>query len=334
MLPEQRQQAILKGWIKSVAGMKADTQLKLLEAKIEANDIDGIINSLGIKRASFEEFETAISESYYAGGIYTAAKIGKIPVPDGALVFKFDVRDPQAEKWIRDHSSNLIVEIIADQKDAVRTMLDAGLVAGNNPRTSALDLVGRINQATGKRLGGVVGLTNQQAQWVVSAREELIELNPNYLTRALRDKRFDAAFNKALESGKPLTKEQINNAIAQLENRALRYRGENIARTESLNALRAGQFQAVDQAIEIGEVDTRDAVKVWDASGDGRTRDSHAYAEGQTVPTKQPFMIGGSLMMFPGDSSLGAPASQVINCRCRSQYKIDFLGKAVRLESF
>ena len=53
------------------------------------------------------------------------------------------------------------------------------------------------------------------------------------------------------------------------------------------------------------------------ASGrDGRTRDSHLDADGQEVDLDQPFEIGGYKMIQPGDMSLGAPISEVANCRC------------------
>jgi hypothetical protein len=206
---------------------------------------------------------------------------------------------------------------------------------GDNPRTTALDLVGRINAATGKRQGGVIGLTSQQEQWVRNAREELETLDARYLDRALRDQRFDGAVKRAIASGEPLAKADIDKAITQMQNRALKYRADVIARTESIDALRAGQEAAIEQAVELGEVDRQDLTATWDSSGDARTRPQHAAMEGVAAGPDGVFtMPDGSRMRYPGDRSLGAPASQVVQCRCRKISRISFIGKQARIEGF
>lgn len=54
--------------------------------------------------------------------------------------------------------------------------------------------------------------------------------------------------------------------------------------------------------------------KRWVTRRDDRVRDTHVAAEGQTVPLGDPFMVGSSALMFPGDPN-GAFADYV-NCRC------------------
>lgn len=56
--------------------------------------------------------------------------------------------------------------------------------------------------------------------------------------------------------------------------------------------------------------------KVWRTVMDGRERPTHAAANGQTVPIDQPFIVGGYKMMFPRDVTYGAPAQEIMNCRC------------------
>lgn len=58
----------------------------------------------------------------------------------------------------------------------------------------------------------------------------------------------------------------------------------------------------------------------WVCTKDARTRMSHGKADGQTVEgTKEPFVVGGYKMMFPGDKSLGAPGHEIYNCRCTTR---------------
>jgi len=229
-------------------------------------------------------------------------------------------------------SSRMITEVFDEQTKMVRSVLTDALAKGANPRTSALDLVGRLDRQTRKRTGGFIGMTEQQAQWSVNARQELQDLNPNYLTRELRDRRFDASFKRALRDGTPLRAGQVDAAITQMQNRTLRYRGEVISRTESINALRAGQNESVAQAIETGKVEQGDTTKEWDSSGDARTRETHAAADGQKRAFDQPFSVGGSALMYPGDPS--GPAAETILCRCIQTVEISFSSRVARVEGF
>ena len=56
--------------------------------------------------------------------------------------------------------------------------------------------------------------------------------------------------------------------------------------------------------------------KQWHTIMDGRERATHAVANGQTVPIDRPFIVGGYQMMFPRDTTHGAPVREIINCRC------------------
>lgn len=86
-------------------------------------------------------------------------------------------------------------------------------------------------------------------------------------------------------------------------------RAEAIARTEVISAC-----NYADNTIY--QIDDSIIGKKWSATADERTRLNHAYADGQIVPKDKPFIVGGYEMMYPGDSALGAPAGEVINCRC------------------
>lgn len=56
--------------------------------------------------------------------------------------------------------------------------------------------------------------------------------------------------------------------------------------------------------------------KRWRSHHDGLTRSTHDEADEQVVPIDEPFIVGGYLMMFPLDNSLGAPPQEITNCRC------------------
>jgi hypothetical protein len=58
--------------------------------------------------------------------------------------------------------------------------------------------------------------------------------------------------------------------------------------------------------------------KTWLSAGDGRVRDTHAEADGQTVPIDAPYSVGGSQLSYPGDPA--GPNAEVCNCRCTETY--------------
>lgn len=92
-------------------------------------------------------------------------------------------------------------------------------------------------------------------------------------------------------------------------------RSYTIARTESHNAAMA----SVDYSVRNTNVD-RDKTKTWRISG-SNTRPTHQAMDGVTVPFEDPFKVptnygGTDTMMFPGDTSRGAGAGNIINCRC------------------
>ena len=62
--------------------------------------------------------------------------------------------------------------------------------------------------------------------------------------------------------------------------------------------------------------------KTWHTALDERVRMTHIALEGVTIGIDEIFHVGSSLMRFPLDSSLGASASEIINCRCTVEYKV------------
>lgn len=62
--------------------------------------------------------------------------------------------------------------------------------------------------------------------------------------------------------------------------------------------------------------------KTWHTALDEKVRMTHIALEGVTIPIDEPFHVGNSLMMMPLDTSLGADANEIINCRCTVEYSM------------
>lgn len=58
----------------------------------------------------------------------------------------------------------------------------------------------------------------------------------------------------------------------------------------------------------------------WLTMKDERVRPTHVAVDDEVLPINEPFVVGGSLLMYPGDTSLGADPSEIVNCRCAVTY--------------
>jgi len=92
------------------------------------------------------------------------------------------------------------------------------------------------------------------------------------------------------------------------------FRSDMIARTETHNA---AMYASLETAKDIDADVNFETAKVWNATGDDRTREDHAAADGQKVPLAGYFTVGSERLEKPGD---GSP-EQSIQCRCVLTYE-------------
>ena len=322
---------IRNAFLLSIIDIRSLITLKLLVERLERHDINGALDALNLERAAFSRVENAIATAYNAGG---TAMTGNMPILrdiNGArVVVRFDARNLRAEGWLRSHSSGLVTRIIDDQRAGIRAALETGLSQGQNPNRVALDIVGRINRATGKREGGLIGLTAPQSEYVAAARAELLSGDPaplrNYLARGRRDKRFDRAVLRALKDGTPLDAATIDQIIGRYSDRLLELRGRMLARTETLTSIHAAKYEGFRQGLEKTNYPPEAVTRVWRSASDSKVRHTHAAMNGQEVQgLDTPFQSpSGAMLRYPGDTGLGAGADEVAGCRCDDDLRIDF----------
>jgi SPP1 gp7 family putative phage head morphogenesis protein len=112
------------------------------------------------------------------------------------------------------------------------------------------------------------------------------------------------AINEGFQNGESI--EGISRRIDEVYGYSRDFRSKRIAQTEVIGSANQGQWQSYkDAGVE---------KKKWSSAGDNKVRDSHR--SNQVVDINDPFSIGGAALMYPGDRSMGAPAEEVINCRC------------------
>lgn len=291
--------SIRRAFEQAIRERRESINLRALVEAIENRDIGRAVEIAGISRGDMFPLDQAMRTAYLEG-----AQTIPAAAPAFAARIALDGNAPRATEWARNHVGGLITEIIETNRTAIRGIITQQLVEGQGPRQAAIAVRGQI------------GLTTQQTGFVANAKAQLSNLDAGYFTRQLRDRRFDGIVRRAIADGKPLASADIDRITQRYSERLLKHRSEVIARTESITALRAGRREGIQQGIEQGAI-ASDAIKRgWSTSADERVREDHVDMNGEEVdgmdtPWELP---DGSLMMFPGDTSLGADASQTINC--------------------
>ena len=296
------------------------SMLDEMVAAIEVGDVDRLYQATGFTPAILNPIVDRIERMYRdAAEIEADGFPSRIRTPTGSVIFRFDMRNPAVEREVREQSSQLITRITDDTRQVIAKTLERGQITGRNPRNTALDIVGRVDPVTKKRIGGVIGLTPHQERWVESARRYLSQGDEQYFTLSLRDKRFDKTIQRYIEAGKPVPRDTLEKALVSYKNRALKYRANMIARTEAIGAASRARHRAHQQLIDDGTLPASAVRKWWDATGDFRTRPSHRLLERATkdnpIGLDEAFVSPrtGARMMHPHDQSLGAPASELIH---------------------
>ncbi len=320
---------VRKAFLQAIDDITSMAQIEMVEAAIARGDVQRVMQVLHLGPEFFAPLDDAIRRSFLQGGAYQLSMLPKRhPATGGRLIVRFQGRHERAERWVTAASSKSIVQITEGQQELIREAIQAGLKAGHNPRKTALELVGRVDKISGSRKGGVIGLTSQEAGYVRNLRAALADpaTASDYFHRKARDRRFDPLVRRSIKTGKRLSQADINRVTGRYSDRLLKVRGDRIARTETMTAMDAGRAEGMAQLIDRGEVSPDAVTGTWQSSGNANVRDTHANLDGQLVKFGEAFTsISGARMKHPRDSSLGAPASETVNCACYVGWKVDWL---------
>jgi hypothetical protein len=190
-----------------------------------------------------------------------------------------------------------------------------------------------IVTSTEDRVGGLVDVSLLNFSEKESLeRSNIITATSN---RWLNDFTLQEIIGKILAGSYP-NNQEVANVVSNRFTQRSKGRSKNIAVTETLNAVDGARLieanvllQAdawikaksqvkakIDEAKRLIEV----LFRRWKTREDEFVRPTHVIANGQTVQgTMEPFRVGNSLLMYPGDTSLGALIEEISGCRCFSE---------------
>lgn len=329
-LIEKQTPAVRRAFLKMIAEMKSEAQITLIISHLQAGNIGKAMLALNMDPAFLAPLDDALHSAYLIGGQDAMAGLPRIPDPftGGRVVARFDLRNPKAELHLANISSELVTNVFEPMVDAIQAVLTENMASGVNARTAALDIVGRVNALSGKREGGIIGLNKPQILHSQTANAELLSGDPkqlrNYLTRKTRNKSLDHHVRASIKSGKPIDPKTAKQMIMKMNNKQLIQRGNMIARTELRGAMNNSKYQAYEQMVDSGKLQASQITLIWRKTPDSNVRSSHDVMEAQRRKFGTPFTSGdGNSLKHPLDASLGAPASDVLGCRCDFEAEID-----------
>ena len=165
-----------------------------------------------------------------------------------------------------------------------------------------------------------VGMFNAEA--VAKEIDRTVESQIGQLVKGINDtskKDIGKIVSTGIEKGQDM--KQIAKEIDKLYlEEYIPKRSMTIARTETIKSSNMGSFLGANASpVKLD--------KVWLSTKDSRTRSApesnfdHVHPNNQVRDMDAPFDVSNEKLMYPCDSSLGAKAGNVINCRCTMFYK-------------
>lgn len=284
-LTEKWSDELQKAFLSAVEDIKSDRDVRLIERAIERGDIQEALDIAGVDETYYSEFDLIIRQAFLAGGTAALGLFANAFVrnPQTQLLIRFNPVTRDAQQHIERHELALFTNLKDRQREAISDVVTSGLEDRRSAAQIALDISGRVNRRTGKREGGVIGLTRSQVKRLIKLRR----------------------------SGASQFK------IKTLANQMLRQRAKIIADFSSRAQMNAAKFEAARQAVAASGIPATDTEKSWFSRDDGKVRDSHVLLHATTVSLNKPFVAStGAFMMHPHDTSLGAKGHDVIGCRC------------------
>lgn len=379
--------ALAAAFLAAIAALRAGVNFPALIAALRARDIEAAISALNIERAAFSGYVVERQSAFGQVGAAVAEAVTKeriaffkredrepslrSPVVDpagpsgpitpapplpptlaapggGNLIFRFDMTNPRAENRIRTEAAARVTGYTEEQVETARRVIADGFQKGQGPQTIATDIAGRIDKISGRRVGGIIGLSAPQAGYVDSMRERLLSGDPEQMAKVIgrfdksgkwvpgtgltrRDRRYDPEIKRAIAAiakGKPnpLTADRIDEMTAKYSDRLLARRAEDIARTETASGVEMARAEATRQALDKAGLPSEALTKGWIHQGgdDEDARAQHVAMNGKEVVGVDTHFVmpDGTLMLHPHDPAGGAKHNA--NCRCRGEQRINW----------
>jgi hypothetical protein len=246
------------------------------------------------------------------------AESGIIDEPDdavrsGLLTISADLagliltRGRASQKSILETTTKNIMQAIEAARDTFKSFAGDIVTKQEPPQPEVVPTVDEV-MAIARRLlivrlnhrANLIGIT--ETQWAAEgAKYKSVDHGTNVLNVLLR------GINEDMEAGRrDLARRKLESAVRMAE--------------KSYTDFAKSEIEKVREDVEQGRVLGRPrqvvSFKAWVTRMDKRVRATHRLALGQRVRNDEPFLVGNSKLMYPGDRSLNAEKDETARCRC------------------
>ncbi len=302
-----QEKAVRDAFAAFVSQVRSDHVMAEVVAKLEARDVPG---ALAIVQSYIGQMANVLPIVASNVGVATAAEFAAaLPTIAPGVGIGFDPSFPRAAELIRASRLRFVRDFTEQQEKATVQAISRAFTDG------------RGTIATARAFRDSIGLTPYQEGWVASYRAQLESKSKMAAQRQLRDRRKDGMVTRQATGGRSMTEQQIDRAVESYRANAVAMRAETIARTEGVRAMSQAREESLRQMITQTGIAAERVKRIWNPTGDKRTRDWHASMKGQEQAMDVAFKDGlGNLLLYPGDPS--APPETTINCRCVLTFRI------------
>ena len=285
--------------------------IKEVEAALSQGNEQAILDSLHVRKMDDLLFGAGMKQdafvftNVYRNAFFDGAMVAISNLPaDLQKLIRFDPLGERAVNILRTRGATLARELTASTEAGVRQAL------------VNLTLQNATIPERARAIKQLIGLTSDQMKAVLNFRLQL-ETRQVLGVTVPSDRRLNAIeaamVRRHMREGH-FSQSQIDAMVDTYYQRLLRKRANDIARTESLNAVNSGQLELWEQGLDQGIFKDNEDRKYWIVTRDDRLRKTHAAIPSmnpQGVKIRSFFVTPFGTVSGPGDANIG-----LINCRC------------------
>jgi hypothetical protein len=244
VIAERHQRAVASQIAAGIDMVGAELDEAVLAAAIQTNDFGRLWRSLALDRLeqALRPALNALAFIHDRVAMETTARIeqiakagpSKLKTP-AVIPLTYDPLNPETVARQNADNEQVVERIEEGAQQTAEQVVSDGLRARD--RASAI----------ARRLRTTLGMTPQEANAIENYRRALEAGNASSLSRALRDRRFDARIRR----GDALDSTQIDRMVERYAARYRAFRANRIAQTESLRAANLGRAEAWRQYAEM-----------------------------------------------------------------------------------
>lgn len=294
LAPEQR-----KAFHDALKAIRGAIDPDDLARALTAQDIQRVMKA--VKAAGFEK-EFARLQRVLPKGVERGAEAAAESMAGvGGVTLSFDLKNPRAQAWLKQHGGALVREVSEETRLAIRNLSVRMFEQGIPPRKA------------GRMLRDSIGLTSHQEGIVSNYRQQLLDVVEGVTDRgAVR-----ARYRLSPRIPADLTEARAEQLVEKYRQRWINHRARVIATHEPLQAAQAGKRIIWEEMGDAGAFEKSEVKRGWIVTPDDRLCPICAPMVGQVVGFDEAFVSD-----YDGSTAQHGGQMHIL-CRCDDVLLLD-----------